>query len=340
MRKACLVVPFLCQKNRIFDLSDSFINRDGCMVPFAMLKEKFATCGYDLATSDINTIDDSECVIYLEMPTLLPKSEHVEKSFLLIYETELILPRNWDLNRHRSFKKIFTWNDALIDNKKYFKMNWSHVFPENTLYDSAEKTKFCCVIASNKASNHELELYSKRVEAIRWFEKRHPDKFDLYGVGWNEIRLPGNQYFEKYWLLRLFKRGLSLFAPRFPSYKGKVVGKLQTLRQYRYSICYENARDFPGYITEKIFDCFFAACIPVYWGPDNIASHISPDCFIDKRNFSSYEELYRYLSGMSEFEFSEYIAATARYLKSSAAKEFTVTHFVDILAKEILTLPN
>jgi hypothetical protein len=42
-----------------------------------------------------------------------------------------------------------------------------------------------------------------------------------------------------------------------------VDSKKNTLEKYKFSICYENARDIPGYITEKIFDCFFAGCVPI-----------------------------------------------------------------------------
>lgn len=34
----------------------------------------------------------------------------------------------------------------------------------------------------------------------------------------------------------------------------------------KHYFCFENVRDLPGYITEKIFDCFFAEYIPIYWG--------------------------------------------------------------------------
>ena len=331
MKKAALVVPFICQKNRIFDLADTFINRDGCMVPFAMLKEKFAASGYNLSTQDINTIDASDCVIYLEMPAVLPKPDHINKSFLLLFETELILPQNWDLTRHSSFHKIFTWNDSLVDGKKYFKMNWSYIFPEQIISEPAEKNRFCCVIAGNKASNHELELYSKRVEAIRWFEKEHPETFDLYGMGWNEVRLPGNHYFERYPPLKLIKKALSALAPKFPSYRGKIANKLQTLRQYRFSICYENARDIPGYITEKIFDCFFAGCVPVYWGAGNIAQHISDDCYIDRRKFASYEELFAFMTKMPPETYLNYLRAASRFLKSTEAYPFTARYFVETI---------
>ncbi|KAB7887432.1 hypothetical protein GBG19_10625 [Poseidonibacter ostreae] len=68
-------------------------------------------------------------------------------------------------------------------------------------------------------------------------------------------------------------------------------------------MCYENARDIPGYITEKIFDSFFAGCVPVYLGADNITEHIPKECFIDKREFDTYEKLYKYLKNMSDEEY-------------------------------------
>lgn len=331
MRKACLVVPFLCQKNRIFDLSDSFINRDGCMVPFAMLRDRFARGGYDLSTNDINTVENSEVVIYLEMPSRLPTTEEYERSNLLLFETELILPENWNFEKHKRFSRIFTWNDSLIDNRRYFKTNWSHVFPKHIEYSWQEKPAFCCVISGNKTSSHPLELYSKRVEAIRWFEKHHPDMFDLYGMGWNEVRLRGAHYFEKYRFLGLFKRLLNIFAARYPSYRGKVAGKLETLRKYRFSICYENARDIPGYITEKIFDCFFAGTVPVYWGAGNVEQLISSDCYIDRRKFTSYEELFVHLDTMTPETHAAYVTAAERYLESQLARQFTAEYFAETI---------
>jgi hypothetical protein len=44
-----------------------------------------------------------------------------------------------------------------------------------------------------KKINHPLELYSKRVEAIKWFEKNHPEDFDFYGIGWDRY-VSSNRY--------------------------------------------------------------------------------------------------------------------------------------------------
>lgn len=44
----------------------------------------------------------------------------------------------------------------------------------------------CTTIAGNKTANHKDELYTKRIELIRWFEDNHIDDFDLFGMGWEQ----------------------------------------------------------------------------------------------------------------------------------------------------------
>ena len=58
---------------------------------------------------------------------------------------------------------------------------------------------------------------------------------------------------------------------------------LNVLNQYKFVLCYENSYK-KGYITEKIFNCFFAQTIPMYKGAHDIADCINTNCFIDMRN--------------------------------------------------------
>ena len=44
--------------------------------------------------------------------------------------------------------------------------------------------------------------------------------------------------------------------------------KQSYLRQFCFNICPENS-NWPGYVTEKVFDSISAGCIPIYWGSDN-----------------------------------------------------------------------
>ena len=81
--------------------------------------------------------------------------------------------------------------------------------------------------------------------------------------------------------------------------------KFETLSNAKFSICYENAKDITGYITEKIFDCFFAGCIPVYWGISNPSDVFGDGTFIDRRKFNSHEDLLNYLKNISEEEYTE-----------------------------------
>lgn len=336
IKKATIVVQSTYGNNKLFDLNDKIINRDNCMYPFWLLKQEFKKHGYDLSTQDINSTVDSVIVIYNEMPKILPSKNEIKKSYLMLFESELIRPDNLDLNKHKSFNKIFTWNDDIIDNKKYFKFNFSQQIPSSITKDLLKKEKLCSLIAGNKKVNHPLELYTKRVEAIRWFEKNYHEDFDFYGIGWDEYRLENkymNFLFKK---LRLSK----LFKPNFSSYKGKIDSKREVLEKYKFVICYENAKDIPGYITEKIFDCFFAGCVPIYWGANNVTTHISEKCFIDRREFGNYEDLYKYIRNMKDEEYLKYLNNIEEYLQSNKIYQFSSEYFVKTLIGTILEHKN
>ncbi len=319
-------------KNRLFDLSDKVANRDNCLLPFSLLKEDLRKRGIDLATSDIHKPEESELLIFNEMPQKPPQGKEIDRAFLLLFESELIRPDNWNIENHKYFKKIFTWNDDLVDNKKYYKINFSLQLPNKIHKDISQKKTLCTLIAGNKRVTHPQELYSKRIEAIRWFETFHPKDFDLYGMGWDSFRFSGPKLIRA---LNKIKYLTRLLATDYPSYKGKVDEKKSVLEKYKFSICYENARDIPGYITEKIFDSFVAGCIPVYWGAGNIAKHIPAECFIDKREFSSYEDLYGFLVTMSDKDYLSRLDSIERFLSSDKAFQFSVEYFASVISNQL-----
>lgn len=332
MRKASYVVPEAFQKNAIFDLQNSGLNRDNCLLPHVLLKEAFFEKGFDLSTSDINGVADSEAVIYLDMPVELPAVEDTGKSYLLLFETELIRPDNWVMKNHERFDKIFTWRDELIDNKKYFKLN----FPNNiqSVKPGIEgRNKLACLISGNKTVKHPLELYSERLKAIKWFEANHPEDFEYFGTGWNKY-ITGSGLVAKI----LYKTKLDRLIPerKTPCYRGMLDNKSSALERFRFAICYENAKQIPGYITEKIFDCFFSACVPVYWGAPNIENWIPKECFVNREDFSSNEDLYNFLVKMKEEEYLEYQKNIETFLKGENVKLFSSQNYVEVLTKRVL----
>jgi len=333
MKKAVLYTSRYYQNNRVFDLNDTIINRDNCLYQYFLLKERLASREYDLATSDINNLNEAHFVIHNEMPVVMDKSIFLNKNnFLLIWESELIRPDNWIKENHKYFKKIFTWNDQWVDGKRYIKFHWPNKIPENLDFDIIKKNKLCTMIAGNKTMKHSLELYTERVNAIRWFEQHHPGEFDLYGIGWDKYVFSGSKIIRG---LNRIKPLTRLLAPKYPSYKGSIESKAQILKDYKFVICYENAKEIPGYITEKIFDCFFAGCVPIYWGAPNIADFIPTSTFIDKENFKSYEELYKYIKTMSISEYQEYLTAIEKFVKSDAMYLFSAENFAELITAEI-----
>ena len=76
---------------------------------------------------------------------------------------------------------------------------------------------------------------------------------------------------------------------------------------------YENA-GFDGYVTEKIFDAWFAGCVPVYLGAPNVTDYIPAETFIDRNRFNGYEELYRFLKTMPEKQYRSYVEAIEEFL--------------------------
>jgi len=307
MRSVLLKVDESVMNNKIFELHK----------PLFCLREALKEHGINFTTADLGHEQDSEKIIVWDLngPNLLYVKECIargwqQKLILLLWEVPVVLNDNWDLENHKYFAKIFTWDDDFIDNKKYLKI----YCPQTELpyygfeLPYAEK-KFCTMIVSNKMYHHPQELYSERIKAISFFEEKMPEQFDLYGFGWNHsVR----------------------------SYRGTVLSKEQVYARYKFAICYENITKVKGCITEKIFDCFRGGCVPIYFGADNVCDSIPADTFIDRRNFGSYEELLAFLLSIDEQRYMQYIASIAAYAHSNKFKLFGIDNFVNILLPHLI----
>ena len=315
--------------NRLFDLNDKVSNRDNCMYPNFLLKNKLREYGYDLSTQDINPIDQSEFVLYNDIiPTSIDKMN--KNSYLILSECEFIKPANWVQSSLNKFNKIFTWHPKWVDGKCYIQYFWPNVIPK--VFPENNKSRFCCMITANKKNNANRSLYSEREKSIKWFEENHPDEFDLFGIGWDKYT-SNNKLINS--LLKLSKFD-KLITPYRPSYRGKIENKFDVLKEYKFSICYENAQGISGYITEKIFDSLFALCIPIYLGAPDITDHIPANTFIDKRNYNSYDELYDYLKNMSNSEYNKYLHNIKSYLRSPEIYKFTAGAYAETIINHVL----
>ena len=320
------------QGNSIFDKNHA-ANRDNCFDPYIQLKNKFLEHGIELNTTDLNK--NKEIMFELHQDAHL-QSESVN-TYLMMFETVYIGQLNQNKELLKSYKKIFTWCDDLLDGKRYIKFNFPNPIVVPEINGFRDREAFCCLIAGNKSASIPVQdnLYLERVKTIRWFETHHPDKFNLYGIDWDLPIVPAGLMGK---LLKKFYRAFFPFLKikPFPSYRGRVDHKSNVLRKHRFSICYENVANQNGYITEKIFDCFFSGCVPVYWGAGNIDRYIPSNCYIDRQKFSSHEALYEFMHSINEAKFKQYQKNIAHFLKSDQCVPFSSEYFAHTVVEEII----
>lgn len=337
----CNIHRELNHDNFMFENANTAIG-DDLLKPLQELRRQASDRGVTVATVGVMAVEEMDCLVFMDMPD--KKNRYFRSAidagiplYLMVLESPLIRKENHEPASHRFFTRVLTYNDSLVDDSFYIKLNYAFSFPKALNSAPSDRKKMCVMIAGNKKSRHPLELYSERIKAIRWFEKYRPADFDLYGIGWDEHSFHGMKPARFLNPVKVVKK---LLAPRYASYRGTVERKRPVLERYKFSLCYENIRDMPGYITEKIFDSFFAGCIPVYLGANNITDHIPPDCFIDRRRFETYEGLYDFLATMPDNRYREYQENIVRFMQSDQARLFSIDHFASTVLTTIIGEKN
>jgi alpha(1,3/1,4) fucosyltransferase len=311
------------------------------------LGQRLRGLGHQVATLDMDKLENFDAVIFTDSPNVFFKQPGYryyrrlrrmpgKKLYLWLAENEANRPDNYWRWNQRAFDKVFTWNPTLVDNKKVFQM-WHVVkIPGPFSINVAEKTKFCLTISSQKYLSHPKNLYAERVAIIRWFEREHPDQFDLYGGRWDRRYFTGGLSRLNLFVQAVYSRFPKRFHVRlFPSHRGTIPNKNAVMRQYKFAVVYENAV-FPGYVSEKIFDAFFAGCVPIYLGAPDVTDSIPAETFVDRRKFRNHEELYQFLTSMSEKDYLGYIRAIEDFVRGDRIQVFGAENMVRIYLKEIV----
>ena len=302
--------------------------------------------GHGISTIDTAPLETFDAVVFLDYPTKLNAYfRRLVKSgnkplYLVLFEGAAVRPDNWNRANHAPFKKVFTWNPTWVDGKKYIRMHLPQKLPDFAPYAPSRAEKFCCLISSQKYSWVAEELYSERVRAIRWFEKNHPDEFDLYGQRWDRFYFKKKLSIINPVLARLYQA--CPWLPRsqsFPSARGSIPSKRNIMRQYKYAVCYENSV-YPGWLTEKILDALFAGAVPIYLGDPRVTEMVPPEAFVDRQKFRDYDALYAYIKGMSPAEYEGYRQAGHKFVFGEALKAMSAESFTQMILREIINDPK
>jgi hypothetical protein len=318
--------------NELFDYSNPR-NSDGLFTCLIVLREKLLKFGIEVNTPDVNVNRKVSLEIHIDGRPLaksnLPK-------YLIAGESPLINSLNADSSYLGYFRLIFSWNEAALNHSRAVKI----LIPNNIIVSDfrryADRNIFSCLISSNKVAPWvgANDLYAERISLVRWYEKNAPTLFHLYGRGWGKPSAAFTGRDKCFRRIGRLRTQLFGYKP-FPSWCAEVKLKSDILSNAKFSYCYENVKDLPNYITEKIFDSFLSGCVPIYWGANNVQEYIPPNCFVDRRQFRDTAEVHRYLMSITPEEYGQFQKNISDFLRSEKAYLFSVENFATTIANTI-----
>ncbi|MEY8877808.1 MAG: glycosyltransferase family 10 [Leptothrix sp. (in: b-proteobacteria)] len=343
LRKASLVVQRE-RGNRLFQ-PGAGPNGGDFFLPWRELRAGFARAGYELNTPDLNAGEPVAFELHLNAQRHVPvRAAPGTPCYSYLYEDPLVRPLNADRARLRQYRKIWSWDETLIDAEHIAELEYPNDLRWRPVPDWAGRDLVCVMLASNKAFRYPdaRNLHAQRLAVIRAYEAHAPNEFQLFGRGWQIPAVqPGawgrlvKRLHE--WRYQADAPWAPLLARRapFPSWRGAIGHKREVLDRARFAICYENSRGNPGYITEKIFDCLTSGCVPVYIGTQHARPPIPADCYIDGDALLDPRALIAALQAIDAERFARYQQAMRAFLQSDEAQRYSNAHWCRTLVDGI-----
>lgn len=316
-------------EDRLFDATNTVLNRDDTLTPFIRMKSAAEVAGVEVHTADClwssDDIFHGECDYYslgvLRDFKKLSKQEGIILKAFFIMEPPVVAPKLYRALPELTsiFEQVYVHNTtgdgyslAGVDRSKLRKLYWPQPRADviESLWLRGDRQHRIVIINGNhKPKSTASELYSKRIEMIVELSKF--GVIDLYGRGWEKWWSPASQWLP-YWCNR--KTIMSI-------YKGACPSKYEVMANYTFALCFENMA-MQGYVTEKIFDCFYAGTIPLYLGAKDIAELIPPDAYIDCRKFETTEQMLDAIMKLSEEQIKAMRSAGRTFIQSEQGLKY------------------
>lgn len=312
----------------LFDIRNPRLNRDDSLLPMHRLRIALEEACTEIHTADYlpsfsqeNTDISYYSLGLLDKYPYLSGRPDVKLRAFIIMEPPAVAPHLYrklpDLTRH--FERVYVHNTEgdgyslrNVDQSKLRTFFWPQPYngPLEPYWSNRERQKKIVVINGNHIPRSlHGQLYSKRIAAM--VELNKTGSVDLYGRGWDQWWSHRSMW-PPYWFN--YKTLMSI-------YRGPCDSKYEVLSRYHFSLCFENMT-MTGYVTEKIFDCLYAGCIPLYLGAKNIEKLIPSTAYIDCRKFSSWAQIDEYIRAMSNHEIEALKEAGRDFLKSHAYSKY------------------
>lgn len=350
---------------KLFDRESNPYAGDDILAPYVAVRDTLVAAGHRVFTADALPAaggDPSRRKLVISFGTpdrlvsfavrryrALAERTDVTLSAFVAMECPVVEPRMFEAlpELARRFKRVLSWSDTpslLPFTKRSVAVErfcWPQSFDaaHDELWARSDR-KFLLMMNANKLPRlYRDELYTARLEAVRFFHGF--GEIDLYGRNWDRAPTRVGKTATPYALRRLESQFWEWRQRRFPdplytavaaASRGPSKSKSETVSQYRFSLCFENSK-LTGWMTEKLFDCFFVGTIPVYWGAPDVLEWVPAECFIDMRQFKDFAELRRFLHAVTPAQERAYREAARAYLSSARFDPFRRRDFAARLGR-------
>lgn len=353
-------------RNRLFEVEGNPYAGDNILAPFVALHKHLTSLGLTVQTADFvpERPDGRQHVVVsfgapdrlvvhaVRRYRALARRPDVTLSAFVALECPVVEPTMYEalpeLQKH--FKRILSWSDAesLLPfthepvQVEHFCWPQSFTAVHEHLWAQGDR-KLLIMMNANKLPRLYLnELYTARLRAVQFFHQF--GEIDLYGRNWDrmparvgKVRTPATlrRMAAQAWQVKQRVWPNPLYMAMAGATRGAARSKSETLAKYRFALCFENSV-LKGWMTEKLFDCFFAGTVPVYWGAPDVLDWVPAECFIDVRQFEDFADLRRFLHALTPADEQRYRGAAREYLASDRFTPFRIETFVDLIARLVL----
>jgi hypothetical protein len=349
-------------RDRLFDRESNPYAGDDILAPYVAARDRLAAAGIAVHTADaMPAAPDGRRHLLISFGTpdrlvahstrkyaALARRPDVTLSAFFAMECPIVEPRLFEAlpALQGMFRRILSWSDsaALLPfthrpvQTEHFCWPQSFDSVHGSLWSTGERG-FLVMMNANKLPRLFVdELYTARLRAVEYFHRF--GEVDLYGRGWDRMPMRVGKTRTPATLRRIgetmatVKQRLlpdPLYVAAQAAWRGASRSKSQTLAQYRFALCFENSV-LKGWMTEKLFDCFFAGTVPIYWGAPNVLDWVPAECFIDMRRFSDFAQLREFLKSLSDADEQQYRDAARAYLESARFDPFRRRGFAELIA--------
>ena len=240
---------------------------------------------------------------------LSPALKHLPRR-VVVSEAKIVKPHmNWRL--WSRFSDEIYWFGRGLEFKN--SVPTPIFFPERYPLEANKRRDEPVFVNANKQSATKGELYSLRRGVLK--QNSH---IAVFGSGWRDRRLSRIVMFCKEVLRAManpatLRPSVSALFVRPPNYGGTVSDKLSIMSNHKVAVVIENSLE---YVTEKLFDAWFAGCIPVYVGPELTQFGFPAELCVPAA--PSVEAVSAAIKKAQELDYDDYSTRLHSFLDSSA----------------------